>query len=238
MAVNDRVRQLPLSMWLPPGASFANYVSAANRQALAGCRAAVDGQERFVYLWGATAVGKTHLLQAACHGATDRGAGSVYLPLRQADQFAPEILEGLEQMAVVALDDIDAVAGQRPWEIALFDLYNRIRDRGHGALVMASRRPLAELGLALPDLQSRLAWGLVYQLQPMSDAEKHQALRRHADERGFELPDEVGRYLLRHYHRQTGALFELLQRLDRVSLAEQRRLTIPFVKQIIDSDPE
>jgi DnaA family protein len=233
---SETVKQLPLSMWLRESASFANYYAAANHQAVANLRhAAGADNERFVFLWGAEATGKTHLLQAACNAASARGEGSVYLPLREAAQFAPEILEGLEQMAVVAIDDIDAVAGQRPWETALFDLYNRIRDNGRGSLLLASRYPLAELGLALPDLQSRLAWGLVYQLQPMSDEEKLQAMQQRADSRGFELPDEVAAYLLRHYQRQSTALFQLLERLDQRSLAEQRRLTIPFVKQVIES---
>lgn len=239
MAASRTVKQLPLGMWLRPGASFDNYHADANRQALAALRQGGTGtMERFAFLWGAQAVGKTHLLQAACHAATGRGEGSAYLPLREAACLAPEMLEGLDTLAVVALDDLDAVAGQRAWEIAVFDLYNRIRDQGSGMLLVAARRPLAELGLGLPDLQSRLSWGLVYQLQAMTDDEKRQALQQRADSRGFELPDEVAGYLLRHYQRQTGALFELLERLDQVSLAEQRRLTVPFVKQVIESVQE
>lgn len=239
MGTTETVKQLPLSMWLRQGAGFDNYFAAANRQVVESLRhVAANENERFVFLWGAAAVGKTHLLQAACHAAADRGEGSVYLPLREAAQFAPEMLEGLELMAVVAIDDIDAVAGERRWETALFDLYNRVRDGGKGSLLIASRRPLAELGLALPDLQSRLSWGLVYQLLAMTDEEKRQALQQRADSRGFELPDEVAAYLLRHYRRQSAALFELLEHLDRVSLAEQRRLTVPFVKQVIEAAQE
>lgn len=233
MTVSDTVKQLPLSMWLREGANFDNYFASLNRPLLASLN---NSEEQFVFLWGTESVGKTHLLQAACHAATARGEGSVYLPMSEAAQFAPEMLEGLEHLALVAIDDVNVIAGDRDWETALFNLYNRIRDTGTGRLLVAANKPLPELGLQLPDLQSRLSWGLVYQVQTMSDDEKLLALKQRADSRGFELPDEVANYLLRHYQRQTTALFELLDRLDQHSLAEQRRLTIPFVKQVIEAE--
>lgn len=220
-------------MWLREGASFENFLaSQLNLQLLASLK---NPEEQFVFLWGAESAGKSHLLQAACHAITAKGQSSVYLPMNEAAQFAPEMLEGLEQMSLVAIDDVDAIAGDKSWETALFNLYNRIRDGGTSRLLMAANKPLSEAGLSLPDLQSRLSWGLVYQVQAMSDAEKLLALKQRADSRGFELPDDVVSYLLRHYQRQTSALFELLEHLDRYSLAEQRRLTIPFVKQIIEA---
>ncbi len=233
MSTINTVKQLPLGMWLREGASFDNYFATANSQLLASLK---SSDEQFVFLWGTESVGKTHLLQAVCHVATAKGEGSVYLPMSEAEQFAPEMFEGLEQMSLVAIDDVDAIAGDRDWETALFNLYNRICDTGTGRLLVAANKPLPELGLALPDLQSRLSWGLVYQVQAMSDDEKGLALKQRADSRGFELPDEVAHYLLRHYQRQTSALFKLLERLDQQSLAEQRRLTIPFVKQIIEAE--
>ncbi len=233
MTVSNSVKQLPLSMWLREGANFDNYFASLNRPLLASLN---NSDEQFVFLWGTESVGKTHLLQAACHAATARGEGSVYLPMSEAAQFSPEMLEGLEHLSLVAIDDVNLIAGDRAWETALFNLYNRIRDTGTGRLLVAANKPLPELGLLLPDLQSRLSWGLVYQVQTMSDDEKLLALKQRADSRGFELPDEVANYLLRHYQRQTTALFELLDRLDQHSLAEQRRLTIPFVKQVIEAE--
>lgn len=234
MAAMNTVKQLPLGMWLREGANFENFLaSESNKQLLQSLN---NSDEQFVFLWGTESAGKSHLLQAACHAATAQGEGSVYLRMSEAEQFAPEMLEGLEQMSLVAIDDVDAIAADRDWETALFNLYNRIRDTGTARLLVAANKPLPELGLLLPDLQSRLSWGLVYQIQAMSDAEKLQALKQRADRRGFELPDEVANYLLRHYQRQTSALFELLDRLDQYSLAEQRRLTIPFVKQVIEAE--
>ena len=230
------VQQLALRMWLRESATFANYVSGGNALPVTALQQACTGAaERFIYLWGSDGVGKSHLLQAACHSATAVGEGGVYLPLSEPG-LVPEMLDGLEQMAVVAIDSLDAVAGDRAWETAIFHLYNRIRDQGHGVLLVAANQPLPAQPLVLPDLHSRLAWGLVFQLQNLSDDEKLAALQQRAHQRGFELSEEVGRYLLRHYQRDMSALFELLELLDQRSLAQQRRLTIPFVKEVIGTE--
>lgn len=237
MTVDVNSQQLSLGMWLREGASLDNFIGSQNQQLLQSLRQLTTlREERFLFLWGAKGVGKSHLLNAICHAATAMGESSVYLPMQQDDQFAPEMFDGLEQVPVVAIDDLDVIAGNRVWETALFNLYNRMRDHGHGSLVLAGNMPVNDLGLILPDLQSRLSWGLVYQVYEMSDDEKLKALKQRADSRGFELPDEVAVYLFRHYQRQTSQLFELLERLDQRSLAEQRRLTIPFVKRVIDSE--
>lgn len=234
-----RHKQLPLSIGLRESAHFANFVAGENRQLVeaveAMMRAARD-QERCLYVWGGEGVGKSHLLQAACHAAAEAGQTAIYLPLSQADQFAPQMLEGMEQMAVVAIDDIDAIAGDRAWETAIFHLYNRMRDESEGALIVAATTPLASSPLQLADLRSRLAWGLVFQLQGLDDDGKLAALRRAARGRGLDLSDEVANYLLRHYRRDLAALMALLEKLDEVSLVAQRRLTIPFVKSVIESE--
>ncbi|HHJ81033.1 MAG TPA: DnaA regulatory inactivator Hda, partial [Candidatus Tenderia electrophaga] len=154
MSATKTVKQLPLGMWLREGASFENFLaSLLNQQLLASLK---NPAEPFVFLWGTESAGKSHLLQAACHSLTAKGESSVYLPMSEAAQFAPEMLEGLEQISLVAIDDVDAIAGDRDWETALFNLYNRIRDTGAGRLLVAANKPLAEIGLLLPDLQSRL----------------------------------------------------------------------------------
>ena len=229
------MQQMALGMWLRESATFDNYVAAENALAIDAIRQACNGEsERFIYLWGTEGVGKSHLMQAACHALSARGERSVYLPLDEPG-LAPEMLEGLEQIALVAVDNLDAIAGQPEWEAALFHLYNRMRDQEQGVLLFASTQPLASLAIGLSDLQSRLAWGLVFQLRALGDDEKLAALQQRADQRGFELSDDVGRYLLHHYPRDMTALFELLAMLDRRSLAEQRRLTIPFVKETVGS---
>jgi DnaA family protein len=158
----------------------------------------------------------------------------VYLPLSDFSARSPEMLMGLEQIDVVCLDDIDQLAGHPQREEAFFDCYNRVRDAGGKLIVTAAAAPKA-LGVALPDLVSRLSWGLTFHLHPLIDDEKIAALMLRAMRRGFELPKEVANFVLSRSARDNKALFHLLDQLDYASLAAQRRLTIPFVKTIIGS---
>lgn len=229
--------QLPLGLQLNDYATFGNYVAGANELALKSVQAcaAADREGRsepFVYLWGGEGSGKTHLLQSACHLAPQQGGSVFYLPLQQAGEFSVEMLQGLECMGLICIDDLQAIAGQRDWEQALFHLYNRVRDQGNRMIVTAATTP-SESGIQLPDLISRLSWGGIFHLSMLEDEQKLQALQSRAGSRGFELPRESGRYLLRRYPRDMHALFALLDRLDEASLAAQRRLTIPFIRETL-----
>lgn len=221
-------QQLPLGLSLKDSATFAGFHPGGNGVLLE----ALAADESPLYLWGPTGSGKTHLLQAVCHAAAGRGEAPAYLPLAQQATLAPQMLEGLERQAVVAVDDVQCIAGLPDWEEALFHLFNRLREERHRLVVAANCAP-AGLGLQLPDLGSRLGWGPVFQLQPLDDAGKRAALQLRARQRGMELPDEVAGYLLRRSPRDMASLFALLQRLDQASLAAQRRLTIPFVRELI-----
>ncbi len=219
--------QLPLRIGLRDGATFANFHPGPNAEALFALERRL---EPFLFLWSGPGGGRSHLLQAACHAAADEGAA--YLPLAELAPMGPEMLEGLESMALIAVDDVQAVAGDTAWEEGLFHLYNRVRDAG-GRLIAAADAPPPALGLSLADLASRLAWGPVFQLRALDDEDKAAALQMRAGMRGMQLPDNVAAYLLKHAPRDLPALFELLERLDHASLAQQRKLTIPFVKELI-----
>lgn len=225
----DVERQLTLRIGLRDSATFGNFLVGANAAPL---HLLQQGAEPFVYLWGGWGSGRSHLLQAACHAATARGGNPAYLPLGELAGAGVELLDGLEQMSLVCLDDLQAVTGNAAWEEGLFHLYNRVRDAGGHLLAAADASPAA-LGVELADLRSRLAWGPVFQLQPLDDTGKLMALQLRARARGMELNEEVGTYLLRRCPRDMHALFELLERLDQASLAAQRRLTIPFVRELI-----
>lgn len=220
--------QLPLRISLRDSANFANFLTGENAVV---SHALQQGDEPFIYLWGGEGAGKTHLLQAACHAVTEAGGTAIYLPLAEAG-FMPQMLEGMEQMSLVCLDELQAIAGKEEWEQALFHLYNRLRDSGNRLIAAADVAP-AGLGLGLPDLVSRLGWGPVYQLQSLSDEEKAAALQLRAANRGMEMPPEVASYLMSRASRDMHELFALLERLDEISLAAQRKLTIPFVREII-----
>lgn len=221
--------QLPLGIGLKDTATFDNFYPAGNELVL---QALQQGNDTALYLWGPVGSGKSHLLQALCHAAAAKGESPVYLPLQELVSLSPALLEGLEQQALIAIDDIQVVAGLSQWEESLFHLYNRVRDSGHRLVVSATSAP-AGLTLTLPDLTSRLGWGPVFQLSALTDMDKRRALQLRAHGRGLEMGDEVADYLLKRCPRDMDSLFNLLNRLDQASLAAQRRLTIPFVRQLL-----
>jgi DnaA family protein len=224
--------QLALPLNLREDTTFDNFFPGVNQHCVRAVMQCASGLgDPFIYLWGGLGAGRSHLLQAACHLAAEKNRSSVYLPLAT-PELAPQVLSNLEHMNVVCIDDIDAIAKNKHWEEALFHLYNRIRDTKQ-ALIIAGNNPPQRLGLMLPDLVSRLAWGVVFQLQGLSDEEKLLALQLRAKLRGLQLNEEVGQFLLRRCPRDMTQLFALLEKLDRASLEAQRKLTIPFVKSVL-----
>jgi DnaA family protein len=223
--------QLPLNVALRDDATLANYYPGDNGEAVGWLRGLGARTDRTaIYLWGGGGAGKTHLLQAACHDAGARGASAAYLPLMQFKSSSTSVTEGLERLLVVCIDDVHAVAGDPNWEEALFHLFNRCRERGAHLIVGGNATPAA-LGLGLADLASRLSGGMVFHLRSLDDEQMMAALQLRAERRGIELPADVARYLLRRCDRDMNTLASLLERLDHASLAAQRRLTIPFVRQ-------
>ncbi|MCW8903138.1 DnaA regulatory inactivator Hda [Sedimenticola sp.] len=233
-------KQLALGLTLPESTSLESYLPAANQQAVVDLAACARGSgEPFTYLWGATQTGKSHLLQAATQLADQVGRSALYIPLDQATQLSPAIFDDLEQMDLICLDGIELIAGQTDWEQGVFGLFNRLRERDKSLLVAARCSPL-NLPIRLPDLLSRLSWGLCYQLQPLNDQDKIQALSAAAARRGLALSDETARYILRHTQRDMGSLRQLLRQLDQASLEAKRGLTIPFIKTFLEqqTDPQ
>jgi len=229
--------QLPLGLALQDSARFDSYFPGLNSEALQHLQLAAGGKgENLVYLAGARGVGKTHLLQAACHSASQCERTSAYLPLQELPELAPTVLEGLEQLDLVCLDDVSAIAGQADWERSVFNLFNRVRAAG-GTLLLAGERRPDQSDFTLPDLASRLGWGLSYTLKPLTDDDVIASLAWRAQGRGLELPEDTAQFMLRRFPRDLPTLFALFDTLDKASLIEQRRLTIPFVKSVLDSKP-
>lgn len=192
-----------------------------------------DKKPDFLYLWGEAGVGKTHLSLAIAEQLQVDGQHVSYINLQEISNTADaDVLTSLIQSNVVCLDDLQAICGDAAWEEALFHCFNRLREQEHKLLICAEQNP-AQLAIKLPDLRSRLATGLIYQLPSMTDALKQQALISHAQSRGLILPEEVAQYLLRHYSRDMPSLMLVMQKLDKASLQAQRRLTIPFVREVI-----
>lgn len=228
--------QLPLSIKLNDEATFTNFYPGPNAAAVAAVEALASAEpalpDTCLYLWGAPGSGRSHLLQAACHRMAEVGSLAMYLPLAEVLDHGPDLLEGMEQFDLLCLDQLDALVGDAAWEEALFHLYNRLREEGGRLLVAASAAPRA-MGFKLADLASRLSWGLVFQMQPLSDEAKQQMLMLRADLRGLQLSEEVARYMLNRGARGMAELFAALEQLDQASLQAQHRLTIPFVKRVM-----
>ncbi|PCF94887.1 DnaA regulatory inactivator Hda [Vreelandella nigrificans] len=227
--------QLPLGVGLRDDATFNNYyVSSANASLVEYfTRQLEPNAEPFLYLWGAPGSGRSHLLQAACNAASDADKRALYLPLADLGHFPPLMLEEIERLDIVAIDDLEYVVGRKRWEEALFHAFNRLRDAGK-ALVIASSSPPRQLDVVLPDLASRLTWGVTFHLHPLDDAERLGALKLRAKVRGMQLPDDVGRYILHRGPRDLNELCRALETLDQASLSAKRKLTIPFVKSALN----
>nr|WP_028118088.1 DnaA inactivator Hda [Ferrimonas senticii] len=226
--------QLSLPVHLPDDETFNSYHPAGNQQLIESLRLLAKGEgERITYLWGPAKCGRTHLLHATIALAAEAGLKTFYLPLGIHASMSPAILEGLEQFDLICLDDIDEVSCNPKWEVALFDLYNRVEEQQRCRIVVSARCSAGQAGFLLPDLVSRLSWGIHYQLHPLSDDEKLQAMQQRSQARGLELPDDVGRFLLARLARDLRTLFEVLDTLDKASMVAQRKLTIPFVKKIL-----
>ena len=189
--------------------------------------------QQFFYLWGNKGSGKSHLLKGVCQHYLAQQRPALYVPLDKAQYFSPAVLENLEQQALVCLDDLQAVIGNAEWEVAIFDLINRVRETGRTLLIMSADQSPANLPVQLPDLASRLTWGEVYQLAPLNDKQKIDVLQKAAYQRGIELPDETANFLFKRLERDMKTLFNALEKLDQASLQAQRKLTIPFVKEIL-----
>lgn len=223
------MQQLPLAVRLRDFAVFDTFEPGPNGAAVSVLSAPASAGPA-LWLWGPSGSGKTHLLQAACAASPS----AAYLPVAELLPAGPAVLEGWDDRALVCIDDIDLLAGQRAWERAAFTLFNGLWDRG-GCLVASATSGPATTPFLLPDLSSRLAWGGVFHLDPLSDDDRINALRRRAAHRGLQLSDDAARYLLRRLPRDMRALCDWLDRLDVASLAAGKRLTLPFVRSVIET---
>ena len=232
MSRQDRLGpQLPLALRYPPDQRFETWLGAP--AALAQMQALAVGESSdALYLQGGNGSGKTHLLLAACAAAEAARRSANYLSLARVRGHARDALQGVEEAELVALDDLDALAGDRDDEIALFDLHNRVRDAG-AALVYAARNVPAALPLVLPDLRSRLAQCTLVALHALDDDGRAEVLRQRAASRGLLFDEAALDWLLKRCSRDLSDLSALFEQLDRASLAAQRRLTVPFLRQVL-----
>ena len=221
------MQQLLLDIHPTPLPDLTNFVPGRNRELLQLLFDILSGQtkERFIYLWGTSGCGKTHLLQAVISGYVQKAAEAVYCSAKNHHEFSFD-----SAVNCVAVDDIDALSAHH--QIDLFNLYNQFRNESRTVLLVSGS--VAPMHLALrQDLATRLGWGLVYQVHELSEVEKMHAMQAHAEECGFELPQEICFYLLRHGRRDLPSLMMTLDALNRYSLMHQRQMTIPLLRELL-----
>lgn len=227
------MKQLPLGMRLRERALFDSFVAGPNLAALQHLRALASGTlAGCCWLSGPAGVGKTHLLHATCAMAAAQGVAIAYLPLPQLLGHGPESLEGWQSARVVAVDELSVVAGQALWEQALFRLYRELEERG-AALIAAAAAPPLRLQFSLPDLASRFAAATLFALKPLDEAQQREALSLRARARGLQMPPDVAMYLQSRFRRDLPTLYELLDQIDEAALQAQRRLTVPFIREVL-----
>ena len=231
--------QLSLPVSIKETATFESFVNGENKQIIHYLQDLVrkplvaKGATWLTYLCGEEGLGKSHLLYAICQLAEQQGLNTVYLSFRQYSQLSTEVLRGLEHSNLICLDDIEWLTREKQWQIALFDLINRVKEAGIGRLLIAGKLSINQLPLELPDLKSRLAWGVAFKLRPLGDEDRQRVLDLKAGLRGINMSKDVSKFLINHWQRDMHSLIKSLDILDEQSLKYKRKLTIPFVKEIL-----
>ncbi|HIL92182.1 MAG TPA: DnaA regulatory inactivator Hda [Cycloclasticus sp.] len=218
--------QLPLPFNLQDNFTFNNFISSENQLIISALK---NAEEPFVFLWGDSGTGKTHLLQALCQEQTEHGKTAVYLPLKELIIMSAQLLDGMDKLDLVCLDDIELISEKSDWEEAVFNLFNQVKHAG-GRLIVSSKSSPQHATIRLNDLKSRLNSGLPLNLAPLSDANTILALQTQARKLGLELNQDTANYLITHFPRDLSSLWEILNALDKASLSAQRKLTVPFLK--------
>jgi DnaA family protein len=227
------IQQFPLQFELAVEQSFSSFYTANNQEAIAALTKTTNGTgEQQLFIWGPTGTGKTHLLQACCQLAHHQQQRAFFLPLAAERLPKPEILDGLDAFDLVCIDDIATCAGNAEWELALFNFYNRHRDNDH-RLILSAGCPPNLLPINLPDLKTRMSWGLTLKLQELTDTDCIAAFTCKAKYLGFEISPQVGKFLSKHYARDLATLWDLLPQLEQATLIAKRKLTVPFLKEVL-----
>ncbi|WP_018692717.1 DnaA regulatory inactivator Hda [Algicola sagamiensis] len=227
--------QFALPVTLPDDETFESFHAGGNEQLLSHLKQVTSSFPRqfsLTYIGGKPGSGKSHLLYACCVSAQEAGLNNILLDGESLLATDVSMIEGLEHMDVICLDGVERIAGHASWEIALFNLFNRLQEQAK-TLIIAGEETPDNLHFRLPDLISRLQWGLTYKIYPLTDEQKQSALIRRAHLRGLELSDDTARFLLSRQNRHMRSLVSMLDQLDQASIEQKRKLTIPFIKSIL-----
>ena len=224
--------QIPLQLEPRRDSRFEDFVSGPNHAVVEALKHMPAEPGSSIFLFGDEGSGKTHLLNALCYETRERQGRAFYLTLKRLPKEAIASLQGLEKLDLVCVDDLHVIAGDEAWEEALFHCFNRIRE-ANGRLLVSSRKRLSALDLGLPDLASRLAWGLRLPLLPLADNDKLAVIDLHSNVLGLSLPEDVQQYLLKHHDRSMTALIQTVENLHQAALTNKRRITVPLAREVL-----
>ena len=224
--------QLALQFEFQANQSFSTFYSGDNEEIINHLQQICISDEQQLFIWGDVGTGKTHLLQASSQEANKSGKTSFYFSLSLNTLPDPSMLDGLENYDLVCFDNIDQIAGDTHWEQAFFNFYNLHRD-ANNSLILSAPCPPKFIAIQLPDLKTRMNWGLTLKLKPLADEQQLNALIYKANDLGFEIPVNVGRFLITRYARDLPSIWKLLDKIEQATLVAKRKLTIPFLKQIM-----
>ena len=224
--------QLGLPVKLADYAVFESYFPAENQEILMFLIELISGNHYSpsCWLWGANSIGKSHLLQAVCERLQD---DAIYLPMEELINEDPSLLIGLGTRRFICVDDIHLCAKKNHWELAFFELFNRLKEL-NSTLVVSSLHAPKMNNFDLSDLTSRFSQYPVLKMKPLSDEDCKSTLQLRAKLRGLVLPDDTVNYMITHKQRDMKILYDLLDKLDTESLAAKRKLTVPFLKNVMD----
>jgi len=230
---SSSVSQIPFQFGHNQQHDLATFLQGENKNLLQLLKSMASRENiHSLYLWGLQGTGKTHLLQATTKHANELDLHVAYIPLRQLNDISVEILHDLGDLDLVCIDDLECIIGHPEWQQGLTWLYNELRDNGHSLIMTANTSP-TNIPLELDDLKSRLSWDQVSQVKPANDELKIQILKQKAELRSFDLSDDVIEFIIRRVDRDMGTLMSILDKIDHASLAAKRKITIPFVKELI-----
>ncbi len=228
--------QYSLDIALPKFATFETFIDTSGGQLLSVLKELAHKNQlepRQYFLWGGESVGKTHLLQAICNHQSSTNQRAIYLPMKELVTQQADILNDMQHIDVLCVDDVDTVLGEKEWDRQLFLLINELRAHNKSIVMTASLNPNDAM-VSFPDLASRLVWGPVYKLNLLEDDEKIHAIQMHAKARGLIISTEVCSFLLKRFPRDLNKLIGLLDKLDKESLVQQKKVTVPFVKSVLN----
>jgi DnaA family protein len=226
--------QFPLAFEFQANQGFNTFFTASNQETVSQLQELIRGTgQRQIFLYGEAALGKSHLLQACCQFAHAQGMNPFYYPFEAKRLPSLSMLENLEDVKLVCFDNINEIIGNLDWEQAFLNFLNQDVENNNRLILTARTNP-KEITVKLPDLKNSLNLGVALELNPLEESEIINALIHKASYMGITISRKVGHFLVTHYASDLPSMWVLLEQLDKATLSAQRKLTIPFLKQILE----